>query len=628
MASSGEGRRTRNREGISEQRKRLPDQPGVYMFSDGDGRVVYVGKSRSIRKRVASHFSARTTLGGMADEIESIDFIVTGTEAEALIAEQQFIKRHRPILNVKLRDDKSYPYIGISLDEEFPRVYFTRERHRPNRAYFGPYANARRVRETLELLGKLFQYRTCDGAEPGRRSGVPCLDYYIKRCGAPCVGYIDAAEYGRNIEAIRRFLSGRYREVEGDLTEKMDEAAAAQEFERAALFRDRLTAIRSLMERQQVAGEAVGTADLIGVAVEGREANAQVFQVRDGVLSERQGFYLDNRGEDDLDEVAEQFIAQYYEASPTVPPLVVVGPELAERTGLLADALGERRGTSVEVRAAERGDKRRLRELAERNAKLALAQDKLRRERRRRERTEALSELAAAVGMDEVPIRIEGYDISNLGPDHTVASMVVFEGGAPKKSDYRRFRIRGVSDASDDFASMNEVLSRRLARYVDESGKSPHDAELDESFAALPGLIMIDGGKGQLAAGVRALQPLIDRGTTVVSLAKLLEEVIVPGRSAPLPIRADSEASRLLQRVRDEAHRFALDLHRKRRSKAMTGSVLDGLRGVGPVRKRALLSHFGSPERFLDASAAEIEAVPGIPGKLARDIHRQLNKAG
>jgi excinuclease ABC subunit C len=628
MAGTDDKRREQRREDISEQRKRLPDQPGVYMFSDGDGRVVYVGKSRSIRKRVASHFSSRTTLGSLVDEIESIDFLVTGTEAEALIAEQQFIKRHRPILNVKLRDDKSYPYIGISLDEEFPRVYFTRERHRPNRAYFGPYANARRVRETLELLGKLFQYRTCDGADPGRRSGVPCLDYYIKRCGAPCVGYVDATEYGRNIDAIRRFLSGRYREVERDLIAKMEDAAAAQEFERAALFRDRVAAIRSLMERQQVAGEQVGTADLIGVAVEGQEANAQVFQVRDGVLSERQGFYLDNKGEDGLAEVGEQFIAQYYEASPTVPPLVVVGPELGERTGLLAEALSERRGTTVEVRAAERGDKRRLRELAERNARLALAQDKLRRERRRRERPEALAELAGALGMEEVPIRIEGYDISNLGPEHTVASMVVFEGGAPKKSDYRRFRIRGVEGTSDDFASMNEVLSRRLARYLDESEKSPHDAELDASFAALPGLIMIDGGKGQLAAGVRALQPLIERGTTVISLAKRLEEVYVPGRSAPLPIRADSEASRLLQRVRDEAHRFALDLHRKRRGKAMTGSVLDGLRGVGPARKRALLSHFGSPERFLDASAEEIEAVPGIPGKLARDIHRQLNKAG
>ena len=622
--------RTRRREAISEQRKKLPDAPGVYIFMDRDERVVYVGKSKSIRKRVASHFSSRSTLGRLADEIESIDFLVTDSEAEALIAEQQFIKRHRPVLNVKLRDDKSYPYIGISLDEEFPRVYFTRERHRPNRAYFGPYANARRVRETLELLGKLFQHRTCDGAEPGRRSGVPCLDYYIKRCGAPCVGYIDADEYGRNIDAIRRFLSGRYRDVQRDLEEKMDEAAEAQEFERAALFRDRLAAVRSLMERQRVAGEAVGTADLIGVAVEGTEANAQVFQVRDGVLAERQGFYLDNKGERDIDEVAEQFVAQYYEASPSVPPLIVVGPELAASTALLSEAIGERRGAAVEVRAAERGDKRRLRELAERNAKLALAQEGLRRERSRRQRTEALDQLADALGVDEVPIRIEGYDISNLGPEHTVASMVVFEGGAPKKSDYRRFNIRGRTKESgpDDFASMEEVLSRRLDRYVGESERSPHDAELDESFASLPGLIMIDGGKGQLAAGARALAPLIERGTTVISLAKRLEEVYVPGRSSPLPIPPDSEASRLLQRVRDEAHRFALDLHRRRRTKSMTGSVLDGLRGVGPARKRALLSHFGSPERFLEASREELEAVPGIPGKLARDIHRQLNKTG
>ena len=620
--------RKRRREEISEQRKRLPDAPGVYLFMDGEGRVIYVGKSISIRKRVASHFSSRSTLGRLADEIESIDFLVTETEAEALLAEQQFIKRHRPVLNVKLRDDKSYPYIGISLDEEFPRVYFTRERHRPNRAYFGPYASARRVRETLELLGKLFQYRTCDGAEPGRRSGVPCLDYYIKRCGAPCVGYIDAEEYGRNIDAIRRFLSGRYRDVEGDLSRKMDEAAAAQEFERAALFRDRLTAVRSLLERQRVAGEAVGTADLIGVAVEGKEANAQVFQVRDGVLAERQGFYLDNKGECDIGEVAEQFVAQYYEASPAVPPLVVVGPELAGNTELLSAALTQRRGTGVEVRAAERGDKRRLRELAERNAKLALAEEGLRRERRRRDRTAALDGLAEALGMEEVPIRIEGYDISNLGPEHTVASMVVFEGGAPKKSDYRRFNIRGRTEASDDFASMDEVLSRRLRRYMEESERSPHDAELDASFASLPGLIMIDGGKGQLAAGVRALAPLIERGTTVVSLAKRLEEVYVPGRSDPLPIPPDSEASQLLQRVRDEAHRFALDLHRKRRSKSMTGSVLDGLRGVGPARKRALLSHFGTPERFLVASREELEAVPGIPGKLARDLHRQINRTG
>jgi excinuclease ABC subunit C len=645
----------RRRRSIAEQRKRLPDGPGVYILADREGRVIYVGKSRSIRKRVGSHFSSRSTLGELVGQVESIDFLVTETEAEALIAEQTFIKRHRPILNVKLRDDKSYPYIGISLDEEYPRVYFTRERHRPNRAYFGPYATARRVRETLELLGKLFQYRTCEGSEPGRRSGVPCLDYYIKRCGAPCVGYIDRDEYLRNIEAIQRFLGGRYRDVERDLEEKMNVAATERGYERAALFRDRLAAVRALMERQKIAGDGVGTADLIGVAVEGEDANAQVFQVRDGVLAERQGFYLDNRGERAIGEVAEQFVAQYYTASPVVPPLVVVGPELAESTGLLAEALSERRGSGVEVRAAERGDKRRLRELAERNARLALAQDKLRRERRLAERTAALSELAEALGMDELPVRIEGYDISNLGPEHTVASMVVFEGGVPKKADYRRFNIRGRQGAAqppprrpgdrpggapapigrpraaagpDDFASMEEVLSRRLSRLVRQSDLSPHDAELDESFASLPGLIVIDGGKGQLSAGMRVLEPLVERGVTIVSLAKQLEQVFVPGRSEPLPIARDSEASRLLQRVRDEAHRFAVEGHRRRRGKAMTGSVIDDLPGVGPARKRALLSHFGSPERLLAASREELEAVPGIPGKLAREIHGRLHKTG
>ncbi len=408
------------------------------------------------------------------------------------------------------------------------------------------------------------------------------------------------------------------------------QAAADQEFERAALFRDRLAAVRSLMERQRVAGESVGTADLIGVAVEGEDANAQLFQVRDGVLAERQSFYLENKGGREIEEVAEQFVAQYYEASPVVPPLVVVGPELAGRTAVLAEALGERRGTRVEVRAAERGDKRQLRELAERNAQLALAQDRLRKERRRAERTAALSELAEALGMPEIPIRIEGYDISNIGPEHTVASMVVFEGGAPKKAHYRRFNIRGREGTAgpDDFASIEEVLGRRMSRFVAQSDLSPHDAELDESFATLPSLIMIDGGRGQLSAGMRALRPLVERGVVVISLAKRLEEVYVPGNSRPLPIPRDSEASRLLQRVRDEAHRFALEGHRRRRGKAMTTSVLDDLPGVGPARKRALLGHFGSPERVLSASREELESVPGIPGKLAREIHGRINKTG
>jgi excinuclease ABC subunit C len=629
---------------VDEQRKRLPDQPGVYVFKDAEGGVLYVGKATSIKKRVASHFSGPHR-GGLEfiGQVTSIDFLVTETEAEALLAEQQFIKRHRPRFNIRLRDDKSYPYVGVSLDEEFPRVYFTRERHRSGRVYFGPFSSAKRVRETLDLLGKLFQYRTCEGPEPGRRSGVPCLDYYIKRCQAPCVGYIDREEYRRNIEAIIDFLSGRYRDVERDLERKMAEAAATEEFERAATYRDRLEAVRSLMQRHSVAGESLDTADLVAVAADGRAANAQVFQVRDGILAERQGFYLANEGERGEAEVTEEFIAQYYSAVPAVPRLVVVGPALRGRAELLAEALSHRRGGPVEVRVAERGDKRRLRELAERNARLALAQDKLRQERRRQQRVDALSALQEALELPSLPVRIEGFDVSNLGPDHTVASMVVFEGGAPKKADYRRFKVKGDrrrldplpspdgmqgGPGADDFASVEEILGRRTARLLEQADRSPHDSQRDESFAALPDLILIDGGKGQLSAGLRALGPLVERGTAAIGLAKRIEEVFVPGHPDPVPIPEGSEALRLLQRVRDEAHRFALDFHRARRGKAMTRSLLDELPGVGPVRKRALLDHFGSPDRLVSASREELEAVPGIPGKLAREIHRQLHKSG
>ena len=616
-------------ETVAEQRRALPDEPGVYMFRDADGRVLYVGKARSIRKRVGGHFSGKTRTRAMTEQVAAIDFLVTETEADALLAEQQFIKRHRPTFNIRLRDDKSYPYIGISMDEEFPRVYFTRERHRSARLYFGPYSNAKRTRETLELLGKLFQYRTCDGAEPGRRSGVPCLDYYIKRCQAPCVGYIDRDEYRRNIEAIADFLSGRYRDVKRDLERKMAEAAGDEEYERAAVYRDRLEAVRALMERRSVAGENLDTADVIAVATEEQTANAQVFQVRDGILAERQSFYMSNEGERDLGEVIEEFVAQYYSAAPSVPRLVVVGEAVRERADVLAGALTKRRGGPVEVRVAERGDKRRIRELAERNARLALAQDRMRRERRRQQRVDAVAALREALGLEAMPIRIEGFDISNIGGEHTVASMVVFEGGAPKKSDYRRFRVRGDRTAGpDDFSSMEEILSRRLSRLIEQADRSPHDAERDASFASIPDLIVIDGGKGQLGAGLRAVGSLVDRGVAVISLAKRLEEVFVPGRSEPLELPADSEASKLLQRVRDEAHRFAIEFHRNRRDRAMTASILDDLRGVGPVRKRALLTHFGSPQRLVEASREEIEAVPGIPGRLARDIHRQLNKAG
>jgi excinuclease ABC subunit C len=610
---------------IEAQRRALPDAPGVYLFRDSKRRVLYVGKAKSLKKRVASHFSSPSTRGSqdMVDAIDNIEFVATQTEAEALLAEQNFIRQYRPRFNIRLRDDKSYPYIAISLDEDFPRVYFTRERHRRGRAYFGPFSNAKRVRETLDLLGKVFQYRTCDGPEPGRASGSPCLDYFIKRCQAPCVGYVSKEEYRANIESIVAFLSGRYRQIERDLETEMKEASAEQEFEHAALLRNRLKAVRSLLERQRISNEAVGTLDAVAVAAEGTDANAQVFQVRDGVLADRQSFYLENAAGRDEAEVAEEFVLQYYATSPAIPPQVIV-PRGLKRTGVLEEALADQRGAPVEVRHAERGDKRRIFELAERNARLALDQDRLRSEHRRIQRIEALEGLQRLLGMETIPMRIECFDISNLGETHTVASMVVFEGGAPKKSDYRRFAIRGA--VQDDFAAMEEVLTRRMAQYVAQRERSPHERSYDASFATAPGLIVIDGGRGQLSAGLRALEEFRDLGVAVVSLAKRIEEVFMPGASEPLRLGHDTAPLQLLQRVRDEAHRFAIEFHRGRRDKAMTRSILDELPGVGPARKRLLLQHFGTPDRFLQASREELEAVPGLPGKVAREIHGYVHK--
>ena len=393
------------------------------------------------------------------------------------------------------------------------------------------------------------------------------------------------------------------------------------------MFRNRLRAVRSLFERQRVANEAVGTLDVIGVAVEETHANAQVFQVRDGILADRQSFYLENRAGRSEDEVAEEFAIQYYATSVSIPPEIVGPPSLA-RAEALKSLLEERRQGPVELRHAQRGDKRRLYELAQRNARLALEQEKLRTQRRREQRVDALNDLREVLELDALPVRIECFDISNLGPSHTVASMVVFEGGAPKKSDYRRFKIRDLNGRQDDFAAMAQVLSRRLARHTDQRERSPHDPTHDASFAALPGLIVIDGGKGQLSSGLEALEEFRAQGVPVISLAKRLEEVYLPDRSEPLVLPRSSPALQLLQRIRDEAHRFAIEHHRVRRDRSMRRSILDDLPGIGPARKRALLRHFGSPERFLGASREELEAVPGLPGKVARQIHEQLNKTG
>jgi excinuclease ABC subunit C len=446
---------------------------------------------------------------------------------------------------------------------------------------------------------------------------------------------VSREDYRRGIDGVIGFLSGRYREIERTLERNMREAAAEQRFEDAARERNRLRAVRSLLERQRVANEATGTLDAIAVAVTDGEANAQVFQVRDGVLSDRQSFYLDNAVGGSVADVAEAFVLQYYSSAMSIPPLLVVQEELAS-TAALARALSQRRGRPVEIRVPERGDKRRILQLAQRNAQLALEQERLRSERRRQQRVEALDGLQRALGLETIPMRIECFDISTLMGTNTVASMVVFEGGAPKRSDYRRFKVftaRGANGAGtvgqpDDFAAMEEVLARRLARFDQQREISPHDKDYDPSFAALPNLVVLDGGKGQLSAGLRALQGFRERGVVIVSLAKRIEEVFIPGRRAALRLAHDTPELQLLQRVRDEAHRFAITHHRIRRDRAMTASILDGLPGVGPVRKRALLAHFGSPDAVLAASSEELAAVPGLPGKLARELYRELHKTG
>lgn len=615
---------------LIEERRELPDQPGVYLFHDVDGKVVYVGKATSIKSRVSSHFSAPE---GKAVEMialtERIECVVTRDPSEALITEQQFIRQYRPRFNVLMRDDKSYPFIAISLDEAYPRVYFTREKHKRGRKYFGPYSDARRARDLIELLGKIFQFRTCEGPEPGRASGNPCLDYFIKRCQAPCVDYISKDDYRANIARIERFLAGNFRDVLDELDTRMREAAEGREYEEAALYRNRIAAVKQSIDRNRLDSSSMGMVDLVAVATEADEANAQVFQVRDGILADRKSFHLDNPSEASLTVVTEDFIAQYYGSGGAVPPQVIVAREFEreiENLDALTALLAKRRGAGVELRAAERGEKRKLHELAERNARLALERERGRAERAKRSRREGLESLSEALDLDAPPVRIECFDISNLGPTNVVASMVVFRDGNPRKADYRRFRVKELGGKQDDFASMGEVLRRRMAQFLKQKEISPHDDDYDESFAALPGLIVIDGGKGQLSSAVKELEEFHRLGVPVVSLAKREEEIFKPGRKHPVVLAKDDPGLKIMQRIRDEAHRFAITFHRERRDKAMTASVFDDLAGVGPARKRLLLTHFGSPEAVLSATRDALESVPGLPPKIGRQIFHQINR--
>ena len=610
---------------LEDQLKRLPAKPGVYIFRDSRGQVLYVGKAKSLRPRVRSYFQAsadvRHAIAQLPDRVADIEVIVTGSEVEALHLEQNLVKRYRPPFNVRLRDDKSFPYIAVTVEDDFPRVMFTRERHRRGVTYFGPYANAKKVRETLDVLNRVFQYRPCEGPKPGRHSGIPCLDYHIERCHAPCVDYISKEAYAEIIDGVINFLSGDTRTIERELERKMQAAAEAERFEEAARYRNRLFAVRRLSERQAVEKRSVGDVDVLGLAVDGDKAAVQIFPLRGGRMIDRYGFHLENVQGQETSALLEAFCVEYYGSAPSVPPQIVV-PRDAGDFSALEEFLSERRGSRVEVRAAERGEKRRLQELATQNARLALDSESYQTEQKRLRRVEALEELREALNLESLPLRIECFDISNIQATEPVGSMVVFQDATTKKAHYRKFAVRGL-DGQDDFAAMAQVIERRFARMSD-----PADAEYDEGFASVPNLVVIDGGKGQLSAALAAMQRFDLPRVAVIALAKRAEEVFLPGRADPVQLDPHSPGLQLLQRIRDEAHRFAIGFHRQRRDARARESIFDTLEGVGPARRRALLRHFGSAEQVLAATQEELEGVPGVPGKTARSIYAQLHKAG
>ena len=614
---------------LRETARRAPAAPGVYRWLDGGGGVLYVGKAKDLRKRLASYFRGGAAAPGghiaeMVSRARTIEYVVTASETEALLLEDNFIKEARPPFNLRLRDDKSYPFIEITLIDEWPRVRFFRGRHVPGNLYFGPFSNARKVRETLELIGRIFPYRKCKAERPGRPSGSPCLQYFIDRSLGPCDERVSRDDYLEVIDQVVAFLRGRLSEVGREIEQDMRGAAAAREFEKAALLRDRLEAVRHVQERQAVEQEGSGSFDVLGLWQGDPGGNLQVFRVRDGALVARETFFVENTAGRDAGELVEEFALGYYGDGVSIPAQVIA--PLDDDAAELSAVLSRRRGARVEVRRALRGPKRRMLEMAQSNAAQAAHEEEARLARTREAREEALVRLRDALGLADLPLRIECYDISNLGDQHAVGSMVVFEDGRPRKAHYRKFAIRSVV-GQDDFAMINEMVGRRFRRLA-AATVDVADERYDESFASRPNLIVIDGGKGQLAAAIEALRESAAE-VAAIGLAKQREEVFVPGCSAPLTLPSDDPASLLLQRIRDEAHRFAVTFHRQRRGGDLRrASIFDELPKVGPVRRRAILTHFGSPERFIAASRDEIEQVPGLPRRVAREIYAHLHKAG
>jgi excinuclease ABC subunit C len=613
----------------------IPEEPGVYRFRDDHGRVVYVGKARSLRSRLSSYFQDIAHLHprtqAMVLAASSVDWTVVATEVEALQLEYSWIKEFDPRFNIRYRDDKSYPSLAVTLNEEFPRLQVMRGPKRKGVRYFGPYAHAWAIRETLDLLLRVFPARTCSAGVFKRAGqvGRPCLLGYIGKCSAPCVGRVSPDEHRRIVEDFCDFMAGQTTQYLRRLEKEMHVAAANEEFERAARLRDDIKALERAIEKNAVVLGDGTDADVIGLAEDPLEAAIQVFYVRGGRVRGQRGWVVDRVEDIDTSGLVEQFLEQVYggEAGDSVPREVLV-PALPADHEAVTEWLSGVAGRRVDLRVPRRGDKRALMETVERNARQSLALHKTRRASDLTTRSLAMSEIQDALGLDDAPLRIECYDVSNLQGTDVVASMVVFEDGLARKSEYRRFAIRGFS-GQDDVASIHEVISRRFRRYLDERAQTG-EVEVAEAvdpetgrprkFAYPPNLVVVDGGPPQVAAARRALDELGIDDVALCGLAKRLEEVWLPGDDHPVVLPRTSEGLYLLQRVRDEAHRFAITYHRQKRSRSMTVSALDGVPGLGETRRKALLRHFGSLRNLRSATAEEVAEVPGIGPRTAQAV--------
>jgi excinuclease ABC subunit C len=608
----------------------IPDAPGSYQFKDGDGRVIYVGKAKSLRSRLSNYFVPTSSLPArtaqMVTTADSVEWIQVDNDVEALMLEYNLIKRHRPRFNVRLVDDKSYPFLAVTVADEWPRPRVMRGRKKPTERYFGPFGHAYAIRETLDLLLRTFPLRTCSDNkfERHHRQGRPCLLFHIEKCSGPCVGEIEPERYEQLVEEFLRFMEGDTDEVVARLGRQMAEAADGLEYELAARLRDQLASVHKAIEKQQMVADRSEDFDVIGLDEDELEAAVQVFHVRKGRVMGRKGFIVDKVEDLGPGELIGTVLEGIYgEELPVGLPKAVLVPFEPDDVDLYQRWLTEGRGSQVRIRVPRRGDKRSLQETVTRNAREEFVRHRLRRSSDHNSRARALNDLQEQLGLPTAPLRIECYDMSHIQGTDYVGSMVVLEDGLPKKSEYRRFKIRG-EQGNDDYAAMEEVLTRRLTAYLAE--RSRPASEREGRFAYPPQLLVVDGGRGQLNVAIDVVRQLgLADEIPVAALAKRLEEVFVPARADAIRIPRQSEALYLLQRVRDEAHRFAVSYHRQLRGRRMTRSALDGVAGLGPTRRKRLVKELGGVNAVKAADLETLQELSWLPASVATAVYEHLH---